>query len=95
MDLLRTYRLVPLEEGEGYIKLLVPKDFDPLVLEEVRFSLGKEIIPVYVSEEEFSQRLQEVLAQEEPLVEVEGAEEKLRFVEDFPKPSAKFIKPPV
>ena len=31
MDLLRTYRLVHLEEGEGYIKLLVPKDFDPLV----------------------------------------------------------------
>ena len=94
MDLLRTYRLVPLEEGEGYIKLLVPKDFDPLVLEEVRFSLGKEIIPVYVSEEEFSQRLQEVLAQEEPLVEVEGAEEsEVRDIlyEEETSPAVSFV----
>ncbi|HAV39721.1 MAG TPA: type II secretion system protein GspE, partial [Aquificaceae bacterium] len=94
MDILRTYRLVPLEEGEGYIKLLVPKGFDPLVLEEVRFSLGKEIIPVYVSEEEFSQRLQEVLAQEEPLVEVEGAEEsEVRDIlyEEETSPAVSFV----
>lgn len=94
MDILRTYRLVPLEEGEGYIKLLVPKDFDPLVLEEVRFSLGKEVIPVYVSEEEFSQRLQEVLAQEEPLVEVEGAEEsEVRDIlyEEETSPAVSFV----
>lgn len=94
MDILRTYRLVPLEEGEGYIKLLVPKGFDPLVLEEVRFSLGKEVIPVYVSEEEFSQRLQEVLAQEEPLVEVEGAEEsEVRDIlyEEETSPAVSFV----
>ncbi len=94
MDILRTYRLVPLEEGEGYIKLLVPKGYDPLVLEEVRFSLGKEVIPVYVSEEEFSQRLQEVLAQEEPLVEVEGAEEsEVRDIlyEEETSPAVSFV----
>ncbi|MFN4319272.1 MAG: GspE/PulE family protein [Aquificaceae bacterium] len=94
MDLIRTYRLVPLEDKEGYVKLLVPRDFDPLLLEEVRFSLGKEVIPVYVSEEEFSQRLQEVLAQEEPLVEVEGVEEsEVRDIlyEEETSPAVSFV----
>ncbi|MFN4012581.1 MAG: GspE/PulE family protein [Aquificaceae bacterium] len=94
MDLIRAYRLVPLEDKEGYVKLLVPRGFDPLLLEEVRFSLGKEVIPVYVSEEEFSQRLQEVLAQEEPLVEVEGVEEsEVRDIlyEEETSPAVSFV----
>ncbi len=71
MNLLRDYRIVPLEEGEDYIRVLVPVGFDPLVLEEVRFATQKDIVPLFVSQEEFSAELQRRLAQEELTLEVE------------------------
>ncbi len=73
-NLLKSYRLIPLEEGEGFIKVMVPEGIDPLIIEDLRFSSGKEVIPVFVEQGEFAQRLQEALAQEEVSLEVEGEE---------------------
>ncbi|MFN3946860.1 MAG: GspE/PulE family protein, partial [Aquificaceae bacterium] len=73
-NVLKNYRLIPLEEEDGFLKVLAPKGIDPLIIEDLRFSLGKEVIPVFVPEEEFAQRLQEALAQEELYLEIEGEE---------------------
>ncbi len=94
VDILKTYRLVPLEEDEGFLKVLAPRGVNPLTLEELRFSLGKEVIPVFVSEEEFSQRLQEVLAQEEVQIEgEEGQEQEVRDIlyEEETSPAVSFV----
>ncbi len=94
INLVKNYRLVPVEEGEGFIKVLAPRGVDPIVLEELRFSLGKEIIPIFLPEEEFSQRLQEVLAQEEVRIEgEEGEETQIRDIlyEEETSPAVSFV----
>ncbi len=94
INLVKNYRLVPVEEGEGFIKVLAPRGVNPIVLEELRFSLGKEIIPIFLSEEEFSQRLQEVLAQEEVRIEgEEGEETQIRDIlyEEETSPAVSFV----
>ncbi|MCS6957825.1 MAG: GspE/PulE family protein [Aquificaceae bacterium] len=93
MDLLKTYRLVPLEEGDGYIKVLAPRNVDPLTLEELRFGTGKEIIPVFLPEEEFAQKLQEVLAQEEVRIEGEFEEREVKDIlyEEETSPAVSFV----
>ncbi len=94
VEIVKSYRLVPVEEGEGFIKVLAPRGVNPIVLEELRFSLGKEIIPIFLSEEEFSQRLQEVLAQEEVRIEgEEGEETQIRDIlyEEETSPAVSFV----
>ncbi len=94
INLVKNYRLVPVEEGEGFIKVLAPRGVNPIVLEELRFSLGKEIIPIFLPEEEFSQRLQEVLAQEEVRIEgEEGEETQIRDIlyEEETSPAVSFV----
>ncbi|MFN7065544.1 MAG: GspE/PulE family protein [Aquificaceae bacterium] len=94
VNITKGYKLIPLEEGEGSVRVLAPKGVDPLVLEELRFSLGKEVIPLFVSEEEFTQRLQEALAQEEIRLEIEGGEEvEIRDIlyEEETSPAVSFV----
>jgi len=94
VEIVKSYRLVPVEENEGFIKVLAPRGVNPIVLEELRFSLGKEIIPIFLSEEEFSQRLQEVLAQEEVRIEgEEGEETQIRDIlyEEETSPAVSFV----
>ncbi|MDW8032263.1 MAG: GspE/PulE family protein [Aquificaceae bacterium] len=93
VDILRTYRLIPLEEGEGYLKVVAPKNVEPLLLEELRFSTGKEVIPLFLPEEEFAQRLQEVLAQEEVRIEGEFEEREIRDIlyEEETSPAVSFV----
>lgn len=69
MDLLKNYRLIPLEETEESIKLMAPKNADPFVLEEIRFLTKKRVEAVFVQQEEFAQELQKRLAEEEVLIE--------------------------
>ena len=94
VEIVKSYRLVPVEEGEGFIKVLAPRGVNPIVLEELRFSVGKEIIPTFLPEEEFSQRLQEVLAQEEVRIEgEEGEETQIRDIlyEEETSPAVSFV----
>ncbi len=94
VEIVKNYRLVPVEEGEGFLKVLAPRGVNPLVLEELRFSLQKEIVPVFLPEEEFSQRLQEVLAQEEVRIEgEEGEETQIRDIlyEEETSPAVSFV----
>ncbi len=74
MDILKDYRLVPLEEGEDFIRLLVPKNFNHEDLEEIRFLTGKEVRVKVVPEEEFVRELQKRLSEEEIRIEGEEAE---------------------
>ncbi|ADC89887.1 type II secretion system protein E [Thermocrinis albus DSM 14484] len=70
MNLLKDYRLIPVEETEEYIKLLAPEGYDPLVLEEIRFITNKDLRVTFLSQEEFTQQLQRVLSQQE--IQIEG-----------------------
>ncbi|NPA40669.1 MAG: type II secretion system ATPase GspE [Aquificae bacterium] len=72
MNILKEYRLIPLEEKNGTLKLLVPSSYNPLDVEEIRFRTGKDIELVVVSEEEFAKELQERLSAEE--IHIEGEE---------------------
>ena len=94
-NLFKIYKsFIPLEEKENYVKVLVPKGIEPIAIEELRFYLGKEIIPLFVSEEEFNQKLQEVIAQEDVRIEVEGEEEReIRDIlyEEESSPAVSFV----
>ncbi len=72
MNILKEYRLIPLEEKNGTLRLLVPSSYNPLDVEEIRFRTGKDIELVVVSEEEFAKELQERLSAEE--IHIEGEE---------------------
>ena len=48
LNILKTYKLIPIEETEGSIKLLAPKGYNKLLLEEIRFLSGKEVDVVIV-----------------------------------------------
>ncbi|MEZ0360903.1 MAG: GspE/PulE family protein [Hydrogenobacter sp.] len=76
MDFIKTYRLIPVEEGESYIKLLAPKGYDPFAVEEIRFLTGKYVEVFQVDEEEFSRELQKRLAEEEVYVEENEEEDR-------------------
>ena len=94
MDILKTYRLVPVEEGEDYIKLLVPRGYDPLVIEEIRFLTGKSVEALEVDEEEFSKELQNRLAQEEVYLEELKEEEDSKrdiLLEEEKSPAVSFV----
>ncbi|ADO46191.1 type II secretion system protein E [Hydrogenobacter thermophilus TK-6] len=94
MDILKTYRLVPVEEGEDYIKLLVPRGYDPLVIEEIRFLTGKSVEALEVDGEEFSKELQNRLAQEEVYVEELKEEEDSKrdiLLEEEKSPAVSFV----
>lgn len=93
MDVLKAYRLIPLEEGDTFLKVLAPKGADPLLFEELRFSTGKEVIPLFLPEEEFAQRLQEALAQEEVHIEGELEESETRDIlyEQETSPAVSFV----
>ncbi|MEJ5339247.1 MAG: GspE/PulE family protein [Aquificaceae bacterium] len=94
VDIVKSYRLIPVEENDSLVKVLAPRGADPLLFEELRFSLGKEVVPLFVSEEEFSQRLQEVLAQEEVRIETEeGQEQEVRDIlyEEETSPAVSFV----
>ena len=90
MNILRDYRLVPIEEGEDYVKLMVPKGVDPFLLEEVRFRLNKDLLPVFVEEEVFAQELQRRLSEEELFIEElqEGEEERVDILMEEEKSPA-------
>ncbi len=72
MNILRDYRLIPEEEGEDYIRLLVPENFNHEDVEEIRFLTGKDVRLKVVPEEEFVKELQRRLSEEK--IEVEGEE---------------------
>jgi type II secretory ATPase GspE/PulE/Tfp pilus assembly ATPase PilB-like protein len=74
VNVLKDYRLIPLEEDEKRLKLLTPEGYDPFLLEELRFLLEKEIDVVLVDQNTFAQELQRRLAQEEVVVEGEEGE---------------------
>ncbi len=79
MNLLKDYRVIPLEETDAYVKVMVPRSVDPFLLEEIRFNLSKEVIPELVEDEVFSAELQRLLSQEEIVLEEfqEGGEERV------------------
>jgi type II secretory ATPase GspE/PulE/Tfp pilus assembly ATPase PilB-like protein len=58
VNVLKDYRLIPLEEDEKRLKLLAPEGYDFFLLEELRFLLEKEIDVVFVDENTFAQELQ-------------------------------------
>ncbi len=94
MDILKFYRLVPIEEGESTIKLLAPKGYSELLLEEIRFLSGKDLEVIFLDEEEFSAELQKRLAQEEVIVEsTEGEGESLKdiLLEEDKSPAVSFV----
>ena len=72
MNILRDYRLIPEEEGEDYIKLLVPENFNHEDVEEIRFLTGKDVKVRVLPEEEFVKELQRRISEEE--IKVEGEE---------------------
>ncbi|MFZ8785773.1 MAG: type II secretion system protein GspE, partial [Thermocrinis sp.] len=94
VNVLRDYRLIPLEEDEKRLKLLAPEGYDFFLLEELRFLLEKEIDVVFVDENTFAQELQRRLAQEEVVVEgEEGEEEALKdlLLEEDKSPAVSFV----
>ena len=74
MNILRDYRLIPLEERENSLLLAVPQSYDPLDVEEIRFITGKEIELKVLPDEEFAKELQEKLSAQE--IHIEGEEEE-------------------
>ena len=74
MNILRDYRLIPLEEENGLIRLMVPENYDYLQVEEIRFRTGKDVELVVVPPEEFARELQERLSAED--IHIEGEEEE-------------------
>ncbi len=74
MNILRDYRLIPIEESNGLLRLMVPESYRKEDVEEIRFITGKDIELVVVSEEEFARKLQEQLSAEE--IQIEGEEEE-------------------
>ena len=94
VNVLRDYRVIPLEEDEKRLKLLAPEGYDPFLLEELRFLLEKEIDVVLVDENTFAQELQRRLAQEEVVVEgEEGEAEALKdlLLEEDKSPAVSFV----
>ncbi len=76
MDILKEYKLIVEEENEHYIKLIVPNNYNPFVIEEIRFRTGKNVIIKKIPQEEFSKLLQEKLSESEILIEESGEEVK-------------------
>ncbi|MFZ8859520.1 MAG: type II secretion system protein GspE, partial [Thermocrinis sp.] len=94
VNVLRDYRLIPLEEDEKRLKLLAPEEYDFFLLEELRFLLGKEIDVVFVDENTFAQELQRRLAQEEVVIKgEEGEAEALKdlLLEEDKSPAVSFV----
>jgi general secretion pathway protein E len=94
VDVLKDYRVIPLEEDEKRLKLLAPEGYDFFLLEELRFLLGKEIDVVLVDQNTFAQELQRRLAQEEVVVEgEEGEAEALKdlLLEEDKSPAVSFV----
>ncbi len=74
MNILKEYRLIPLEEDDRRIKLMVPPNFKDEDVEEIRFLTGKDIELIVVGEEEFTKELQNRLSMEEVIIESEEEE---------------------
>ncbi|MEN3033390.1 MAG: GspE/PulE family protein [Aquificaceae bacterium] len=93
-SILRLYRVIPLEEDDSSIKIMVPNDISPEVLEEVRFFTGKDLRLIKIDPQEFSKILQERLAQEAIVVEgqeEEGSEPADILYEDESSPAVAFV----
>ena len=65
------------EENEKTFKVLVPTDYNPLSLEELRFLSGKEVQLETIPKEEFTKLLQEKLSNELPQDEKETQEQSI------------------
>lgn len=94
LSILRLYRVIPLEEDSSNIKLMVPNDVSPEVLEEIRFITGKSLKLIKLDPQEFSKVLQERLAQEAIFVEGqedEGSEPADILYEDESSPAVAFV----
>jgi len=63
---------IVVEENDTTLKVLVPTNYNPLSLEELRFLTGKEVEIELLKEKEFNKLLREKLSEETP----EGEEEK-------------------
>ncbi|HHJ64606.1 MAG TPA: type II/IV secretion system protein [Aquifex aeolicus] len=74
MNILRDYRLIPLEERDGLLRILAPESYRAEDVEEIRFLTGKDVELVVVPDEEFARELQERLSAEE--IRIEGEEEE-------------------
>ena len=74
MNILKEYRLIPLEEKNGTLKLLVPESFREEDVEEIRFRTGNDVELVVLPDEEFAKELQERLSAED--IRIEGEEEE-------------------
>jgi len=94
MDIVKTYRLIPIEEDQHRIRLLVPKGYDVFSVEEIRFITGKSVEVLEVEEEEFSKELQKRLAQEDVYIEnaaEEDREQKDILLEEEKSPAVGFV----
>lgn len=81
MDILKEYRIIPLEETQKTLKLLCPKNIDVSVIEEIRFLSGKEVIPQLIEPDEFSQIFQKKISEEE--IQIEDISEELYSSQDI------------
>jgi len=55
---------IVVEENDNFIRVLVPPDYNPLAVEELRFFTNKEVEVEITDPEEFNKLLQEKLAEE-------------------------------
>lgn len=76
MNILKEYRLIPLEEENGVIRLAVPRSYSYEDVEEIRFRTGKDVELVVMPDEEFARELQERLSKED--IHIEGEEEETK-----------------
>jgi general secretion pathway protein E len=81
MNILKEYRIIPLEETPETLKILCPKNVDMSLIEEIRFLTGKEIIPQLIAPDEFSQILQKRLSEEE--IQIEEKSDELYTSQDI------------
>ncbi len=94
MNILRDYKLIPLEEGENYIQILCPEGFDLTIIEEIRFLKVKEIFLKIVSPDEFSQQLQKKLSEENIEIVEQSSDEKNTkdiLLDDEKSPAVSFV----
>ncbi len=76
MNILKEYKFIVESEDENQIILLVPENYNFLLVEEIRFKSGKNVILKKVPVDEFTKLLQEKLSQEEIVIENQAEESK-------------------
>jgi len=73
-----TPNYIVVEETDSYLKVVVPPNYDPLAVEELRFFTDKEVFVEPIDGEEFTKLLQEKLTETTETEEEEKEEEPLK-----------------